>query len=201
MMHKISFTALAKPTRSQACQPLSRSLSHLFLPCLVPHAAPAPPPHAVVAYRCAPIDLATFSRRSVTPTPSLSPSFSLGDHRWLSATPLLALLPSRGAVYLCNASALPVQAIYLFRNFLPFKRVIVLAGGANWGFPFTFNTLTHIDTHTHGTMAKWQLAVATRRATCSRQQSAAQRGRHDYKLWKINIVMLAYKLLLLTFFI
>lgn len=138
--------------------------------CIQPHCLPL----AAVAYRCAPIDLATFSRRSVTlslslsltcllPLP-LSLSLTLGDHRWLSATPLLALLPSRGAVYLCNASALPVQAIYLFRNFLPFKRVIVLAGDANWGFPFTFNRLTHT------TMAKWQLAVATRRATCSRQQ-------------------------------
>lgn len=136
--------------------------------CIQPHSLPL----AAVAYRCAPIDLATFSRRSVTLclafshllTPTSSLSLTLGDHRWLSATPLLALLPSRGAVYLCNASALPVQAIYLFRNFLPFKRVIVLAGDANWGFPFTFNTLTHT------TMAKWQLAVATRRATCSRQQ-------------------------------
>lgn len=141
----------------------------------MPHALLSPP-------RCCRLSMRTnrfgniFKALSHSLAPFLSLAYShflslfltLGDHRWLSATPLLALLPSRGAVYLCNASALPVQAIYLFRNFLPFKRVIVLAGDANWGFPFTFNTLTYKNTHT--TMTKWQLAVATRRATCSRQQ-------------------------------
>lgn len=169
MMHKISFTALAKPTRSQAWQPLS-----LTLPFPLPSAySPTHSPSLLSLidahqsiwqhFQGAQSLSLSLSLTCLLPLP-LSLSLTLGDHRWLSATPLLALLPSRGAVYLCNASALPVQAIYLFRNFLPFKRVIVLAGDANWGFPFTFNTLTHT------TMAKWQLAVATRRATCSRQQ-------------------------------